>query len=785
MDGSPTLPRFTRRLRARLARPRIDAPRAAALLAGAVAVQAIVHPLPSWIALPVALVALLALFARGGDRVATWFVLGLAWTLVRADAVLEARLDDTHHGRDIVVEGRIDGLPEVVEGSTRFTFVVDRAEFDGTPLALAGNVRLNWYTNAPPLEPCTRWRLVTRLRPPRGLVNPGGHDAERGAALHGRVAVGYVRDAASNARLDAGAGFCVDRWRQRIVAAIDARQPEGAMRALLRALAVGDQSAIAEPDWQTLRATGIGHLIAISGLHVGMFAAFGAWLARRLWRLVPRVTLRLPAPLLEAPVAMACATGYGLLAGMGLPTLRTLLMIGIALLARYARRTTSVPQGLALAGTAIVAWDPLAVLSAGFWLSFAGVAILLAMTEPVGDERAAWRDMPRVQLLLSAALLPLTVWFFGQGSVVGPLANLVAVPWISFVVVPCTVAASLLLVVAPALGTPLLTLSAWLLEPLWWLMRAMGDWPSAQLYFATPSAWAFVLALVGIAWCLLPRGVPARALGLLLVLPMLWPARTPLAEGAFEAWMLDVGQGLAVIVRTRDHVLVYDAGPRYPSGFDTGEAVVVPSLRALGLVAPSRILISHGDSDHAGGARALALAYPDAVVASGEPERLAVPAQRCAAGDAWSWNGVRFRVIWPDPGAASTSNDRSCVLAIEGAYGTLLLTGDATARAEATFAARLDDAARPRVLAVGHHGSRTATSPALLNTFAPDAALIPVGHRNRFGHPHRDVIARLDARDIPVHATAAHGHLHLRFTGDGGPLVTHGRERHAAWWRMP
>ena len=263
---------------------------------------------------------------------------------------------------------------------------------------------------------------------------------------------------------------------------------------------------------------------------MGLFAAFGAWLARRLWKALPRLTLHVPGPLIEAPFAMSCAFGYGLLAGMGLPTVRTLLMIAVALLARYARRATSVPQALGLAALGIMLWDPLAVLAPGFWLSFVGVAILLSATSPVGDERPPWRDMPRVQLLLSLALLPMTVWFFGQASLIGPLANLLAVPWISFVVVPVTVVASLLVAWAPSIGTPLLHVADTLLMPLWHAMQWMAALPSAQRYFVTAPAWTFALALVGIAWSLAPRGLPLRAFGVLLALPMLgrrgrrWPA---------------------------------------------------------------------------------------------------------------------------------------------------------------------------------------------------------------------------------------------------------------------
>jgi competence protein ComEC len=781
--------RMFERIRSWLARvdarlPALTPARALAVLAGAVAVQALPE-LPVTTLMPFVLAAAcIAVMFACSDRMLVWFVIGVAWTVIRADAYLEARLPERWHGRDFVVSGVVSGLPQVEARGTRFDFRIESAQLDGATVDLAGPVRLTWYDDAPPLAPCSRWTLTLRLRPPRGLLNPGASDSERNAAQQGRIAVGYVRAASSN-RAWSEETPCVDRWRAAIAQTIAGAARDDSAGPLLRALAVGDQAGIGEHDWNVLRATGIGHLISISGLHVGLFAAFGAWLARRVWKCVPRVTLRVPAPLIEAPAAMACAFAYGLLAGMGLPTVRTLLMIAVALLARLARRATTLPQALGLAALAILLWDPLAVLAAGFWLSFVGVAILLAVTVPVGDERPAWRDLPRVQWMLSLALLPLTVWFFGQASLVGPLANLVAVPWISFVVVPVTVAAGILLEPAPAFGLPLLHLAEVLLLPLWWLMEWMAAWPIAQHWFVAAPTWTFVLAGVGIAVSLVPRGLPLRFCALLLVLPMLVPARDALGEGEFEVWMLDVGQGLSVLVRTRDHALLYDAGARHSTGFDVGEAVVVPALRALGVDTLDHFVVSHGDNDHAGGAAAVHLAYPYAVVMAGEPARLGFAARACVAGDAWRRDGVDFRVLWPTNASGSSGNDRSCVLLIGSAHGSLVLTGDVSARIERTIATALGSSARPLLASVAHHGSATASSAAWLDVAAPDQAWISAGHRNRFGHPHADVVERHRVRGIALADTAASGCLALRFAPDRPPRSRACRAERRAWWRIP
>ncbi|MEP6881634.1 MAG: DNA internalization-related competence protein ComEC/Rec2 [Dokdonella sp.] len=769
--------------RPRFGLPRITPFRAIALLAGAVAVQ-MLPDLPSrWSAWTFTGITLCLLCVRVTCRAPAWFAFGFAWTLVCASLALDRRLPDELHGRDFDLVGIVRGLPDVQDRSTRFEFVIESAALDGESIALSDTSRLNWYDNAPVLQPCSRWHLRARLRPPRGLVNPGGHDGERGAIQRGVVAVGYVRESLENHQIDAASGACIDEWRQSIALAISHRFDASESSGLLRALAVGDQQGIADADWQVLRATGTGHLIAISGLHVGMFAAFGALLARLIWKAWPRVTLRIPGPLIEAPIAMACATAYGLLAGMGVPTIRTLMMIAIALLARYSRRASSAAQALALAATAIVIWDPLAVLSAGFWLSFAGVAILLSVTKPMGVKQALWREMPRLQLVLSLALLPMTVWFFGQGSLIGPAANLIAVPWISFLVVPLTVAGSLLIIGLPVIGGPLLDLADLLLRLLWHVMHWLAALPSAQVYFASAPIWAFVLALIGVGWMLMPRGVPVRPIGLLLLIPLLVPRQAKLAPGEFELWMFDVGQGLSVFVRTGEHTLLYDAGPRYPSGFDLGDAVVIPSLHAIGVDRLDRMIISHGDSDHAGGAAAVHLAFPEATIESGEPERLDVKADACREGESWRWDGVDFRVVSAESEAVAKGNDRSCVVLVSGLFGSLLLTGDATAQVEPAIAHAMGEVKHPLVMTVPHHGSKSASSAVFLDAINPQLALVSAGYRNHFGHPHADVVARFAERAIPLSNTADSGFLHVRIT-DGMEGPERGREVRRAWWRI-
>lgn len=749
-----------------------------ALLAGSVALQALPRLPPlSWLLAGGLLAA--PLWRWPLARLPVLFLLGACNSGLRAELALRERLPPALEGVELELRGRILDLPDRRADATRFDLALYSASRDGNALPVRGRVRLSWYGTAPRLRPCASWQLRVRLRRPRGLSNPGGFDSERQALQLGLVAVGYVREDGANREL-APAPACVAARRERVADAIVAQFGDTSVAHLLRALAVGDQRGLAAAEWRVLRATGVGHLIAISGFHVGMIALAGAWCARRLWRCLPHLALRWPAAVLEAPLALGCATAYAALAGFGIATVRTLLMLAVVVLARSLRREMPSRQALALALAALLLADPLALLAAGFWLSFAGVA-LLVYSFGGRPGRAWWRELVPAQIAMSLGLLPLSLGFFGHSSLTGPLANLVAVPWISFVVVPLTLAGVMAATLLPTVGSIILNIAAFALEWQWRLLQWLSTWPLAQWYFAEATAVAYVLAGIGVLWLLLPRGVPMRGVAVLLLLPLLWPPAVRPAPGGFDLSVIDVGQGLAVLLRTERHALLYDTGSRFPSGFDQGERVVAPAVQALGVRQLDTLVISHADGDHAGGAAGVIRSLRPRRIFAGEPVPGLDTAQACAAGLAWRWDGVDFRVLHPPAAGASRGNASSCVLLVQSGQARLLLSGDMVAADEARVAAAAG--AQPLVLLVPHHGSRTSSSSALLEALTIQAALVSAAYRSRFGHPHEEVVARYRKRDVPLWNTADSGCLRWRFAAAAPPeLIELCRQRRRHYW---
>lgn len=713
-------------------------------------------------------VGLVLWWRRDAWRVGGALLVGFGWAGLHAAWALSAQLPVQWEKRDLVIEGRIVGLPQAEARRTRFDFLADACPGARAP-GCGRRLQLSWYDDfgaAAPgprtqLHAGARWRLVVQLRAPRGLANPGGFDSERYALSRRVAATGYVRVVERARALSPARG--VDAWRERMSARIAVQAPAESQR-FVRALALGDTGGLADADWNTLRAAGLTHLIAISGFHVGLVAGFGALLVAGVWRLFPALGRRLPRAMAAGLAALVFAAGYALLSGFSLPTVRTLLMIAVVALARCGRRPAGGVRSLALATLAVLLVDPLSPLVAGFWLSFAGVGWLLWCL-PRSDAPVL-RQFLSAQGVATLGLLPLTVVLFGQASLAGPLANLVAIPWWSLVVVPLALLGTGLEALHAGAGTWVWWLAGHAFEPSWQLFAWMAHRPFALWWLPEGPWYALPLALAGAFWLLLPRGLPGTPLALLLWLPLLWPDTGRPAQGAATLTVLDVGQGLSVLVRTHGHALLFDTGPAVADGFDAGERVVVPALHALGVARLDRVMVSHGDADHAGGLGAVRQGMPVLEVLS--PAGAPVPLQTaCRAGQAWHWDGVRFEVLHPVHGFPYLGNEASCVLRVEGAQGAALMTGDIGQVIERELVRTQKDKLRAEVVLAGHHGSGESSDPAFVQATGARLALVSAGYGNRFGHPQPRIVRRWQQAGAEVLNTADSGALTVWLDGDG------------------
>ena len=706
---------------------------------------------------------------RPGLAVLCAGLLGFATTGWRALPLQADVLAPQWEERPLRLQGAVADLPQKHPDGQMVVVRVDSADLDGRPVVLPRRVRLFWSGAPDSLKAGQVWRWPVRLRAPHGLANPHGFDRELWLWEQGIGATGVVRtgrQVQAPEWVGDSALHLIDRWRGELTLAVAQRVPDARTAGVIAALLVGNQSAIARDDWQVFRDTGVAHLMAISGLHITLFA----WLATRLvglvWRRLapawPGLLLRWPTPVAAALGGLLLATAYALMAGRGVPAQRTVFMLATVVVLRWRGLDWPWPLIWLWCLALVLAADPWAGLQPGFWLSFVAV-MLLFVSNPQGQQTAsagqALRSLLREQVVMTLALAPLTLMLFGQVSVVGLMANLLAIPWVTLLVTP--------LVLLGVLIAPLWDVAAWALTTMAQVLEPMSQWPVA-VWHAAAAPWP--VAALGVCGALLAVAkapLPWRVLGALLAWPALAFVPPRPASGEFELWAPDVGQGSAVLVRTNHHSLLFDAGARYRGGGDVGERVLVPWLRRLG-ERLDVLVVSHRDTDHAGGAESILRAQPQAGwLASFVPTHATrgfppTGHTLCATGQRWVWDGVTFDVRHPDPAdhlrAGAPSNALSCVLRISNGQQVAWLTGDVGHDQEVRLAAR-HPGERADVLVVPHHGSRSSSSPVWLNELMPTWALIQAGHLNRFGHPAPDVLARYEARGAQWRASPSCGEM--------------------------
>lgn len=746
-------------------------------LLGVVAVQQLPALPQPFILVLLAVLALL--LGRARQWPPAFFAAGLLWAALYAGWRLADRLPAAWSQQDIEVSGYIAGLPQIRDKHADFDFTVTAPDHD-----FPEKIRLSWTQPPTALAGGQGWRLTVRLKAPHGRMNPGGFDYETWLFANHIGATGYVRNRPAPAAIaqPPTPARLFAAWRQAVADRLDRALPAGQQTGMIKALTVGSQTAIGQAQWQVFNTTGTTHLVVISGSHIGLIAGLVFLLARHGWA---RLAILEVAPqTVAAGAAWLAALFYAGLAGYSTPTLRAVIMLSVALAAIAWQRHTAPLQVLLLALLAVLIYDPLAVLALGFWLSFAAVGLLLYVSAGRLSPGGGWLLAGRAQWTTSIGLAPLLIVFFQQVSLISPLANWLAAPIIEIVIVPLLLLAIPLLFLLPVFAKALLYPADLALHAVWKLLEWLAGLPLVQISCLPPPWYAVAAAVPGVLLLLAPRGFPGRYLSIFLLLPLLSVQVTRPAPGSVWLTLLDVGQGLAAVIRTSEHTLLFDAGGKFGATTDMGEDVVLPFLRSQGIVRLDTLLISHDDNDHSGGAGAVLAGLPvAAVIGSTAKWAQRERGQYCRAGQAWQWDGVEFKLLSPpEPGFAGDNNN-ACVLWVGNGRHSFLLPADIERQTEAWLVTEQSTALRSNVLVAPHHGSRTSSSPAFLQAVSPELIAIPVGYRNRFHFPHREVLDRYRQLGIPWLSSGDSGAIDIRAEAGNADLqVTHERERHRRYW---
>jgi len=757
-----------------------------AFLGGVVFLQQFSQLPPTWFLVGAAFF-LFPLFVSSNVWLKTscFFLAGFVWASAAGHWQLGKQLPPELIRTDIQVIGHIASLPQKSERRVRFDFDIEKVL---PPHNFIRNqkIKLSWYQyHGDELQVGDKWQLTVRLKPTRNYYNPGSLEYAGILLQQGILSTGYVRKSDNNKLVIRDfLNYPIQRLRQHIRRLLTTHLSQQSMEPILRGLVIGDRSDVDAQSWSMLRNTGTIHLLAISGLHIGLMAGMGFIVFRRLWSLSARCCCVMAAPRAAAVFAWMLALIYAGLAGFSLPTQRALIMLSVVLLAVFMQRQTRPENVFCMALLAILIFDPFAVLSVGFWLSFIAIALIYILLATCSQHHSRWYQWARIQILISITLMPVLIYFFQQAPGLSPVANIIAVPFVSIVILPIALIGVICLLIQVNTGIWVLEITTNLLELLWQLLNRFAAIEFSVLSVAVSSVIPVLLAVAGLLVLLLPRGIPAKWLGIILCLPLVFSSDDKPGQGNVFLSVLDVGQGLATVIQTKQHVLVFDAGPRYSDKLDAARAVINPFLLSRTIRNIDAVVISHGDNDHIGGAKSLLDNRNVGVLYTSVPAQLSEYASnRCQAGTNWEWDGVWFEFLYPDSDdylSGSSENNLSCVLQIRTINQHILLTGDIEKQAESKLIRRYKKTLQSDILVVPHHGSNTSSTRVFLATINPELAIFPVGWLNRFDLPSDKVIKRYQDLGIDMLSTGHNGAV-LLSTGEAVEISTY-RQMARRYW---
>lgn len=733
---------------------------------------------------------LLQLISSGWVLFFVAFSLGFSWALINAQHRLNQQLPKILEGKTLLAKGRIVSIPEFRPYAFRLDFLIDSIEtsvFIHYPL----RVRINGYLykNSSKLANFKKgaiWQFAIRLHRPRSFWNPGSFDYQAALFQQNICATGYIVDKfPSHLIQQAGAYYAIDSLRQKLSANLKKALQKYPLLGLINALTTATRSEVTDKQWQVMRGTGTNHLFAISGLHLAFIAGIIYWIIYFFYSRIPYAALWVPTSQMAVVCTLLCAIFYSALAGFALPTQRALLMLSVFSLAILQRRHFTNWHAFNIALLLILILEPFAVLSSSFWLSFVTVALIFYAVSHRIRPIKNWRAWCRIQFTVSLGVIPLSLLFFQQISWVGFVANLIAIPWIGCVILPLSLLGSLLTLVNLNLGTYVLVLAERLLELLWQLLSFFSKIPWAQYHSFLSTPWLIFTSLIGLLIILAAKGMPARWLGLIWILPLFfYQAQVP-QKGDIWLHLLDVGQGLASVVRTQHHIMIYDTGPRLSASFDAGKMVVLPFLEKIGAQKINLLMISHGDNDHSGGARIILQQIPVDKVLSSIPKKfLPKKVSLCKEKTSWQWDGVTFEILYPPINQGYLGNNSSCVLKISNSLHSILLVGDIEKLGEHYLVKHTGKDLASTVLVVPHHGSKTSSSIDFLNQVQARYALFSTGYHNRFKFPHKIVLKRYQRLGSKIYNTAIDGAITLKLDAFSNHIkVETYREKYHRFWQ--
>jgi competence protein ComEC len=706
------------------------------------------------------------------------FVIGYSWSAYRYHNLLSWSLPTASISKTVLLEGQVISIPKKIQRMARFEFLISK--FNHKPLQ--STVILSWYNHYPNLQLGQKWRFYVRLKPPHSLHNPGGFNYEQWLVFHGIRASGYVLPKKTHQLLSVSSVALLKNTRQSTVNQLQSLSMDKPIKAMLVALSVGSRSLFEFTDWRVFQNTGTSHLFAISGLHVGLVATLIYWFFGRFARLFPSLLRYVPAQTIGAIASVVLLVFYCLLVGFSLSTQRAFIMIESLLLTSLLRNYMPPWQRLLFAFFVVLLIDPFAILMAGFWLSFFAVLWLSYLALNSEKNQNKWRLWFSVQAKMFLGLLPLTLLYFHQVPLTMIAANTIAIPWVSFIIVPGCLLSTLLSQISLTLGNISFLFIGKLLLPLFSLLHYLSSLSGLLWHHSIATPLVFICLLVAVFLVLAPKNTPGKCLAIIFVLPLFFTTSDKPVVGFFNFTLLDVGQGLSAIVNTASHTLVYDAGPR-TLGFDAGASVVVPYLRYQQIHKVDTLVISHGDNDHSGGVASILSSLPVANLLSSVPKNWPKNFSRqispCYAGQKWQWDGVKFSFLSPKAFSPYLKNNSSCVLKIVDALGhSVLLTGDIESPQEQWLIDHNAGRLAATVLVAPHHGSRTSSSPMFVSIVHPRYVLFPVGFYNRFHFPSLEVIQRYRKIKAKMYSTAASGAITIHFLPSGQIALTTAYKRY-------